>query len=761
MDPAVYSQSLSIFTGSIINARLQESLQEISTHTWGNALPVYNWSDRQIAVKLTVAVDLPPLGNAGNIDIRATEPVLIVFDLDDYPLKAPWVCPDRVDFPCAELGHMYVSHNERPCGFCLVRGSMDDWYANKRPKDLITRISNWLRDGATGDLNEDGDQYEPLRLIGYNGSFLYDYDKVYAVANNKETPLNGTNFALCMFESNGQAADTLKLRKIVNKDTLPDLIKECDLEQKKKPSDPTRMNFTLGYILWAEKDTAQDRYLVTLPRNWGELKAFCKDHQIDTELLEDSVLSELPPINKLVPIIVAIKRTKPLIGFSGNLEFVNFRMMLCDADITDKKINDDTVLNFSQHLQPLTAKKAREISGKVADFGNYTLLAGCGALGSKIAMHFARSGNLKILHSDPDYIAAHNLVRHIAMPEGIGINKAHYIRNAIIKIFPEEDTKLSIATHRKSQIILEGETLELFDTVLDFTASESFLNYLVDLQFPKQVSIFRGVITDNGNLGILFKEGENRNPRLDDLRASLYWQSQHDPEIAAWLRRDANGSEAAIDVKVGVGCNSETFKLADDVVSYHAAYFSNVLKNITSPERRSSEGNVYLQFINEEPPFGTGNKAITVPAFEILHAENDPSWQIRIAAGLPNELLLQMTHHYPYETGGLFAGVANYKTKTIHVLGLIDAPPDSRANEVCFYRGVKGLKGLVDQITDLSGNQIGYIGEWHSHPHGPDGVSIKDDQTMREFKDDFEELPAPLPVFVMIVTTSGLFPYVY
>ena len=78
-----------------------------------------------------------------------------------------------------------------------------------------------------------------------------------------------------------------------------------------------------------------------------------------------------------------------------------------------------------------------------------------------------------------------------------------------------------------------------------------------------------------------------------------------------------------------------------------------------------------------------------------------------------------------------------------------------------FFRGVKGLENILDEINDLSGGQIGYIGEWHTHPHGPNEISLTDSNTVQRFKDEFDNLPSPLPVFMMIITPDNVLPYVY
>jgi hypothetical protein len=145
----------------------------------------------------------------------------------------------------------------------------------------------------------------------------------------------------------------------------------------------------------------------------------------------------------------------------------------------------------------------------------------------------------------------------------------------------------------------------------------------------------------------------------------------------------------------------------------------------------------------------------------IFSAKNDSSWQIRIFPGLIEMMESEMKLFSPNETGGVFIGSANFKTKTIHVVDIIKSPKDSKADNICFFRGIDGLPEAIKEINDLSGNQLGYIGEWHSHPNGPEYMSCVDTSTVQKFKNEFQLLPSPLPVFLMIITPNNVLPYVY
>jgi len=99
--------------------------------------------------------------------------------------------------------------------------------------------------------------------------------------------------------------------------------------------------------------------------------------------------------------------------------------------------------------------------------------------------------------------------------------------------------------------------------------------------------------------------------------------------------------------------------------------------------------------------------------------------------------------------------------KAIHVTDIITAPDDSKSNAVCFYRGIYGLPEKVKEINEKSGNQLGYVGEWHTHPFGPNSLSTTDMNTVKRFKKELDSLVNPLPVFLTILTPTHLLSYVY
>ncbi|MBX7109645.1 MAG: ThiF family adenylyltransferase [Chitinophagales bacterium] len=762
MAPLLFSSTLTPFEGEIENKKLNDSIAELSS-SLHKSLKKLIWDDNHIAICVKIPVELPPLGNAGNIDIRPNEPVIIAFDKNNYPSKAPKVFPDRTNFPKNQLAHLYVAKKNRPPGFCLIRGNIDEWFANKQIKDLLTRTSNWLRDAACGELTEDSQQFEPIRLEGYRGEVIYPYDKLHSIVEQNLSFKDKSNFAVIFFENiaNDDDPPSFKLLWLVNNteystaltlyvESIKKLLEQKTFKVKK---------YQIGYLIWSNDNREFSNYDTNLPSDWNTLKAFCDGYSIDISGLEEFIAESVNFFHE-IPVITAIRRTKPIIGFSGKLEFINYYIELSDDDKTGKAINNIPVF-FQSHSEPLTSEKAALISGTPIHLHNASVV-GCGALGSKVIMHFIRNGVKDLTIFDNDYLSPHNLVRHALLPEYEGMNKATALRNAAKSMFRNEDfpilaipTSPTFAVNSLEVVLKNGEWL------LDFTASENFFNSLVSEHGGEDgIRICSGSISDHGKLGVLYVEGKSRNPRIDDLKLMSYAQYKKVPLISDWLRRESVDNNGNLNLHVGVGCNSETIVLSDDIISTHASYFSQVIKK-ESQQAQSELGRIFICSVNSDQSISIGTSAIEIQPMLILPCVNDSSWQVRMSQHVLVEMKKEMGLAMPHETGGVFIGSANYKTKTLHVVDLIKAPPDSSANPVCFFRGVQGLSEEIESITNQTGNQLGYIGEWHTHPFGPNGMSGVDRATAKAFKKEFSSLTTPLPVFLTILTPSGILPFVF
>ena len=763
MDPQLFSETLAIYEGEITNLLLIRSIRQLADFYEVGQLRI--WDEHRIAIPVLIPVELPPLGNFDGLDIRSKEPILLVVHRDNYPTTAPASYPDRLDFPKDQLAHLYIAREGRPPQLCLIRGSitgLSEWYANKQMKDLATRISNWFRDAAAGTLTENAGQWEPLRLQGYNGALTYDYDAVAKIVNENASFEPGQNYAIfrCEWFEGPDEHLNCTLYEALTPETIEKHHKDV-WEEVKKEEAPTKRRLDFGYLFWSPVQTTYSGYHIDLPRTWEQFKEFCDTYGVNAAVLERELTTTSKNAYIITPVVIAIRRPRQLIGYSGSLEFLNFHIRVGEDQVTEGKINDLAIVKFKDHIQPLTLTKAKELSGFSDEHLRYLAVIGCGALGARIALHFAKSGVPPMIVSDPDTFSVHNFLRHPLSAINAGRNKAYSLAKEIKSIYSHTADRVIPASDPGKEVIvrLSPKGTFAFPWLFDFTASPSFQNQLVGLNILTETRIVKGYITDFGNLGVLFFEGEGQNPRIDDLQVLLYAKSIDHDLVSNWLQREGNAPGNASFINIGIGCNTETTVLSNDVVDLHAALMTGNIK-IEATRAGSSVGKVQLHAIESTPIFHTTSLQWEINPLSVYTAIENPTWQVRFANGIIGRMQEQMRAAAPRETGGVFVGCANYKTNTIHVVDLIDAPPDSQADEVCFIRGIDGLPDKVRQINERSGGQLGYIGEWHSHPQGPEGMSVTDRATVQRFRAAYRQLTTSLPVFLTIVTLNKVLPFV-
>lgn len=760
----LFSKTLVKYTEEITNQALLDSLSLLKNYLGIRNLILLKWDDNRIAIPLTLSIELPSFRD---IDIREKEQILIVISAKYYPSICPIVYTDRLDFPKNQLAHLYIAKDGKPPGFCLIKGDMTSWYAYKHLKDIVIRTKHWLSDAASDSLSEDNNQFDPLRLEGYSGSVVYKYHEFAEIVNNNKSFISASNFAIAVFENTtNEGAPTFILKNIVIEGKVKESLKEYNDARKKlseKAMDVPKIS--IGYCLWSREVKEFKDYDVNLPGTWRELKEYCARYKIDLAELEKFICEYKLDYLLEIPVVVGIKRPKQIIGFNSSIEFINFYLIIKTDDKDDEKIKDDVIVKFQEHNEPLSVLKAQEVSGTQYNLSNSTIF-GCGALGSKIVMHFTRNGYTDYLLVDPDKISPHNMVRYGLTANVIGEIKSKALLDEGKKLFPYDKLN-GLSFSISGEGAFAGKLVQLIekgDWLFDFTASESFFNILVNSKVITNPKVCRVIISDFGNKGIMYLEGKNRNPRLDDLLVSLYSQSLENSNISNWLQAEYNVSENNKTlISVGVGCNSETTILSDEVISLHASYHSGLIKKLSNSNVKENDfGSVYISdIVNKEEQYSVQNLKLTISPFDVFSAINDNSWQIRYRAGIIAQLKSEMGMAMPNETGGIFIGSINYKTKTIHVLDIVNAPTDSSSSPVCFFRGISGLPDKIKEINIKSGFQLGYIGEWHTHPFGPNALSATDMNTVRKFKKEFSNLPTPLPVFISILTPMGLLPFVY
>lgn len=82
------------------------------------------------------------------------------------------------------------------------------------------------------------------------------------------------------------------------------------------------------------------------------------------------------------------------------------------------------------------------------------------------------------------------------------------------------------------------------------------------------------------------------------------------------------------------------------------------------------------------------------------------------------------------ETGGMLLGAFDDATHCIYVDTAAGPSADSSLSATHFDHGTAGTQALVQHHQQRTANRVGFVGMWHTHPHGPASPSPTDESGM-------------------------------
>lgn len=709
---------------------VQEDVKRVSRMVGVSFDNIYYKYHDSIVVRLVLSLELPTRYDEKSALVRSKEPVYAEF-YSDYPDRVPSAYIGRSDFDFDHTPHIYCEKDGmRP--ICLFRGNGDEWFANMEIEDFIKHLRSWYEDLASGSNIVDGGEFEPLRLEGYTATISYDYERLSDEIENVDDRQNGVFFVIYeRFEK--------KLIRLT-KDNMW-LLKMPGLSKK---------DIVIGAVSWDGSKRSCDRYDVVLPSLYSELQEYAGKHGVETDATISEILGKVDNHTPSFIIILAIRRSKKLIGVDSYYQFVNFEILL-DTDTEGKYVLTPTSkVKFHRHESPFTTKKAHEISHLNTEINPSLIISGCGALGSKIAMHLIRAGINNILFSDPDTMSEHNLSRHVLFDDSVFKNNACELKSVANMMYYYESFNTEASRKHIKSILEDADVMSKRkpDYLLDFSASKVVSNQLVNIEDrPTAIS---AAIYDDGRFGLLLCEGNGDGARLDDIMATFFAQYKTNAFVSNYLMREKGLSEEpATLLNVGLGCNSETFILADDVISLYASAMSITIKDVFAGNH--PDGGCWMYICDDDGCLKVHR--IEVPPYYCFDVK---TWRVRISEQAFKDIVEWAEAAGTYETGGYLLGQCNLKTKTIHVIDTIEAPEDTIHRGDYLVLGKKGIRKKLSQVERRSGATFGYVGEWHSHPNGPNEFSATD---YEEFANKVEEMIADdttKPILEMLVAPAGM-----
>lgn len=327
---------------------------------------------------------------------------------------------------------------------------------------------------------------------------------------------------------------------------------------------------------------------------------------------------------------------------------------------------------------------------------------GLGTLGSQIADNCIRSGFGKWTYVDPDFVLPHNLARHVLTNEDVGKNKAVAMEQYANSIVIGEDRPVMKAVPY-SIFDVEGAdelktAISSSDLVVECSASLAVERYLAHelLGNVRAVSFF---MNPTGSDLVMLLEDESRSISLAELEMRYYQALLEIPSLHDHLHTLPG-------ILYSTACRNASVVYPQD----NAAIFSGICSNAIKQSQKSKEAAIMIWTMEQYSP-----KEYRIPVDE-YHTLFYELWKVRISSALERKLYDQRQRKLPNETGGVLIGSTDFEHRICYIVDALDPPADSKEYPCAFIRGSDGLKEAVDNVIEITGGNLKYVGEWHSHP---------------------------------------------
>ena len=364
---------------------------------------------------------------------------------------------------------------------------------------------------------------------------------------------------------------------------------------------------------------------------------------------------------------------------------------------------------------------------------------GQGALGSQVFLNLARMGYGKWTLIDNDLLLPHNLARHALPAEAIGFYKAPCMAYMAGDLVGDAETAKAIvadALHptadKKEEL---GNAYRQADVLVDISTSIAVARHLArDVESSaRRVSMF---LNPAGTDLVMLAESRDRGTPLDYLEMIYYRHLVNTPPMNNHLRRPPGR------IRYGNSCRDITVSIPQDLVVLHAAVASRSIRMaLDSPKAEIS--------IWRADTIKLGVKRHRVKT-EAMIEHSLGNWKLCTDKWVVNKILALRASRLPNETGGVLVGAFDNNRKIVYVVDTVPSPPDSKEWPTVYIRGCQGLLRRMDEIQQITGGQLEYVGEWHSHTSvygcGPSDEDIKAFGWLRELR-----ISDGLPALMMIV----------
>ena len=643
--------------------------------------------------------------------------------------RMPKVFTLREDFPL--VPHLNLEDQELPRSLCLYDESYEDLKRRWTAARFVERVREWLCLTARGELHRPDQPLEPL-FLAHGGELVVPSD---LFARNDGSPNllqvariseEGEKIFLIAAETDSNASHPAFLATTVKTERCQHgVISHTPVNLKQLHDFATAAGANLLAVLrerlsaWAERSELLDKLLILIvhfPKT-RDAQGVVEVTDVWAFLFQDSIAK----LGEKVGLWVLEN------GDLGRLVFVDTTRQGQDAPVLPLK----TVFMLSTEV-------AARINGLTGDSQTNVLAIGAGALGSQTILNLCRAGWGRWTIVDSDRLMPHNMARHALFGGAVGHPKAAATAMAVNGLTESRDMAraLSVDVHQPGADADQfNEAMSQADLVLDLSASVSVARKLSCSEgaSARRVSVF---LNPSGKHLVLLAEDARRSQRLDLLEMQLYREIVRRAELHDHLETEEER------LRYARSCGDLTLRMPQDYVSVHAGIASAVIKAI-------ADSDTAVASVWRLDPADMSVQCTDIVPTNWSSFESG-GWTVMLDDDLRTLLQQLRSNRLPNETGGVLVGAFNLEDRVVYLVDAVPSPPDSREWPEGYIRGYKDLQEQVDAYAMLTGKQLEYVGEWHSHPSGHAPVPSEADQRLFEWLAD-RMSSSGLPAVMLIV----------
>ena len=737
-------------------------LSTASSHRECRGGRVISVNDSEAIIELDINVEMPLQMRVDGISesgVCRIETVTTILDK-----RYPWSPPTfflRDDFP-RNLPHLQPGPLTEPPRPCLIDGNEREYFfqfglVELGIFNLIHQLARWLWHAAEGTLIDMQQGWEPALRRDLLADVVIDAETTRTVVDRNGGHRVLEARYLRVGSSNSRPDPPAYTLIHVGEQQMP-LRRQNEKLFTHESSDRSALGNTVCCIAWPDKLPSGEPHIVAtyIPETvttFGEILARADELGCGRSLevflggLERwfNDRASRTPIAIPIAVILCVRRPFHLIGSDSSIELLPYVLDVRPDQGRNSLIargNDEPVAPAIQRDSPNPAL-FRHLTG--APKTPPVTILGCGSVGSKMAMHLARSGVQISVVSDKSMLLPHNMARHALARPPVARSKAAELTEELSRIgqtphVHEDDLVIDLPVREKRRSILPREV----GCAINSTASLAVREALSSLPANEvKQRIAEIALFGRGQGGFLLIDGAGHNPTPSDLIAELYATTKS-PRLSNLLFDPDHG---LAEVQIGQGCSSLTMPMTDMRLSAMTANLTEQF--VHELQMLSEDGRIIVAATAKDSPDTSWSRQSIAP-FVVVDIDGADGWTMRVSRRVVDEIHAEIARRPSVETGGLMIGTCSARLRTVTVVDLLPAPPDSQRSASRFVLGTEGLKTAIKARHVESGSTLFDVGTWHSHLTDQ-GPSALDRQTAAELAAE-----RPPPSALLIVTPARL-----